>query len=230
MQKKLLLFLLILHSTKITSVPETITINIYNENSQKTTHTIPIPQELFNPLHKKTPKELIEQLLEICTQHKGKITASILGISYAATLYRILSLSWKVADAQSWTNWHAEIPFEKLYTIPAQTVARELFSTIQERYCAQKESNFLTPLVNFSNDLEAELSALQKLLRFDTWFNILHISFLFPAPLTPQEITAKINRLNYLKMLLVSWISEYSVEQKEPALLQSNSNAVAPAA
>ena len=64
---------------------------------------------------------------------------------------------------------------------PQQEVATNVLTAIQRQYATPEQfDDFVSPLVAFVHDVDAEIIQLRQLLNLHTWINRLRISFLFP--------------------------------------------------
>ncbi|MCX5922307.1 MAG: hypothetical protein NTX86_03190 [Candidatus Dependentiae bacterium] len=143
-----------------------------------------------------------------------KLIVGFLGITYSTLLARLLYTSYYVISSNdTWASWKGQMTISMLNKIEAQT-AQELLAAIQTRYAnAPATACFLSPLVYFINDIDGELQQLSNFLRLHRSLDYFKMSFLFPEQ-AEARTTAKerIARLEYLKTVVLKYVSEYKVE------------------
>ena len=127
--------------------------------------------------------------------------------------YKLLSLNYALSQNTRWSQWHQTLTLEELLAQPQQEVATNLLTAIQRQYATPEQfDDFVSPLVAFVHDVDAEIIQLRQLLNLHTWINRLRISFLFPKQSALLEQSQdNIHRLTYLKNLLLNWVSEHKV-------------------
>lgn len=140
-----------------------------------------------------------------------KMIAGTIGIVYSAILVNLLYTAHVVLKKKStWVTWNESVTNENLSHGNA-ALAKELYTDIQNYYANQKESAlFLTPLVNFINDVDAQISTLEQFIKIHRLLAYYKVSILFPAhkkELAQAEKSVK--RLELLKNFVIKSIREY---------------------
>ena len=88
-----------------------------------------------------------------------------------------------------------------------------MLTAIQRKYSTPEQfDDLIGPLIAFVRDVDTEIKELRQLEQLHRWIDRLRISFLFPkqAALREQSHDA-INRLTYLKNVLLNWVVENKV-------------------
>ncbi len=134
---------------------------------------------------------------------------------YGITFYKLYNLNKKIFAKDSWSNWKSEIPFEKLLSIQAKTLANDLLNDIQKRYLNQSHPNdFITPMVLFASEIEGNIINLELYLKILKALRFLKLTKIFPIK-DDNEAQEKLNKLIYLKNIF----SNFSVELNKQRLL-----------
>lgn len=153
------------------------------------------------------------------TSFLGKATYLIGGLllGYGAVLAKLYYDSYEITQENTWSSWQAQIPIETLQ-INEQQVAQNLFQTMQQHYASKTATvQFLSPLIYFINDVDAELSFLRRFLALHGWLAYLKISSIFPGQDDTQKMaTEKIYRLEYLKQIVINYVGEYKTDKHAP--------------
>lgn len=134
-------------------------------------------------------------------------------VCYGAALTTMLYASHvTLAKTDTWSSWKQHIPVHALRNAES-SMAKELFTDIQKKYANdKKETSFLNPLVQFYNDVDSETEQLKKFIKLHEWANRLKIAALFPCQEQALQLAVqKINRLDALKKLVITSITEYKV-------------------
>lgn len=156
----------------------------------------------------------LDFLLNTIIKHKKRTAAfaalSCFGISW---LY-MHSLQNSTFNAESWGAWKSHIPLSVLLSSPQQEVAKELILDIQKKYTStEKLTDFISPLVQFMNTIDKEKNYLERYLFLQKWLDRLYLAKLLPHDEKAiAKAHEKVDRLLYLRQLLISWISEYKIQ------------------
>lgn len=150
-------------------------------------------------------------LLNAINNNKGKIFIGSLALGWITVASKLYYDAYSIAKNDGWGNWNAHLSIDNLLHNDHATMAQQLFTEIQKKYMVTS-GNFLTPLINFMNDVETELAYLKKFLRIHEILNAYNFSFIFPQQIEIQSLAfKKIQRLELLKSLVVSFAAEYKV-------------------
>ena len=100
----------------------------------------------------------------------------------------------------SWSNWKSDIDLASLLQEKHSTLCKELHQSIVDKYQNNDQSDLLTPVVLFSNDVETELTTLKMFCKICDVLEKVKLRKIFLIQ-TVETINAqnKINRLNHLK-------------------------------
>ncbi len=151
-------------------------------------------------------------------QHKIRTCLIIMGSAYAFTYAQLAHSAYKLDSSDSWTLWKRSYTLEELLGMPQLELAQELLIAVQKRYSTVDDLyDFITPLVSFINHTDHEIKLCKKFLNLHSWIKWTRLTFLFP---THEQLKAqaheKINRLAYLKSLLLNWLSEHKIAMNKP--------------
>lgn len=134
-----------------------------------------------------------------------------IGLFYAGFMAKLLYTShYTIADNTTWSAWKSQMPLEAMRP-HEKAVAQELFAAIQDFYIhAPINACFLSPLVHFINDIDAELNRLTTFISMHKIIEKLNLSFMFPQQQEALHIAhEKIERLGYFKHIVINWVGEY---------------------
>lgn len=100
----------------------------------------------------------------------------------------------------SWSNWKSDIDLASLLQEKHSTLCKELHQSIVDKYQNNDQSDLLTPVVLFSNDIEGELTALKMFCKISNILERVKFRKIFLVQKV-EVVNAqnKINRLNHLK-------------------------------
>lgn len=141
------------------------------------------------------------------------IAAATTVLVYGGFLAKLLFSAYSVTQPNKWSNWKEHIPLEVLTEVPQHEVAEELVDAIKAKYLTTQSLDLMTPLVQFNNAVDKELSQLNKFLQIHEWLDYTKLAYIFPRQHSHVMMArAKIKRLLYLKDVLLSWMSNYSKE------------------
>ena len=134
-----------------------------------------------------------------------------LGLSYAALMAKLLHTSYFVlTKTDTWSSWKSSITIEAMHPQEKQ-FAQELFTALQNQYLnAPVNACFLSPLVHFINDLDAELGQLTTFISLHKTIDKFNLTFMFPKQESELHLAReKIKRLEYFKTIIINWVGEY---------------------
>lgn len=185
--------------------------------SQEATHAImnahssdPLIPNQSNDLAKKTwLATLIPPI--ITDSHWSKYVLGSLAIGYLALVAKLIYASHtSLTDADTWSIWQPSITIEHM-RLNEKLYAQELFTAIQSRYInAPTNAHFLSPLVYFINDVNTELKKLNAFVDLHKTIDKFKLTFMFPKQENALRMAyEKIDRLEYLKTLMINWVGEY---------------------
>jgi hypothetical protein len=133
------------------------------------------------------------------------------GLSYAALVAKLVHTSYFVLPrTDTWSVWQANVSIEAMGTHEKQ-FAQELFTALQNKYIhAPVNACFLSPLVHFINDVDAELSQLITFISLHKTIDKFNLTFMFPKQENELQLAReKIKRLEYFKTIIINWVGEY---------------------
>lgn len=181
-------------------------VQVWNSTNMTVTTILMRAQEKIN--------SNVQWLMDTLTKHK-KIVGIGAGVSaYASLCGYIYYLQRLVYTSDSWSAWKSHIPLEVLLNSPQDEIAKELVIEIQKNYTTTEQlADFISPLVKFINTITHEKKQLERYLFMQKWLRRLYLHILFPHDeIAFQKAQEKVDRLSYLKHLLISWISEYKIQ------------------
>lgn len=223
---------LLAHDTPVTSetnnavqVPDGIkTLHFHNSNIVKNNNMPKIIVNVWNYtsatvntiLHKTRETALSNfQIVSDFVRNNKKMVGIGTGVGLYASLWLYISyLQRCVHSSDSWSSWKSHIPLDILLTTQQHEVARELVIDIQKKYTsAELLADFISPLVQFMNTLDKEKRSLERYLYIQKWLHRCYLHKLFPHDQKSiAKAQEKVDRLMYLKQLLIEWISEYKIQ------------------
>lgn len=169
-------------------------------------------QNIFNQARDQA-QEYTYGIFSWIAQNKTKSAAYTAALGYGYVWYKLLSLNYALLQRASWSHWHNTLTLEELLAQPQQEVATDLLTAIQRQYTIPEQfDDLIGPLILFVRDVDTEIAQLRQLVHLHTWIDRLRMSFLFPKQSALLESSQdKINRLTYLKNLLLNWVSQHKV-------------------
>jgi|SRR5579871_2315082 len=190
----------------------TLMFNINNNNSQTANAA------RINP-HQMQPQSLVmssstwqEWFTHNLNYKRLLLGAVVLGGGALALKAWLMATS--VDGSHAWSEWKTEIPLATLQSSDKH-IARLLFEEIKKRYeHCQQDGGLLDPIMCFMNDVDKEKRHLGYVVSMHTWLATVPLSYIVPASLkNVTHLQEKIERLRCLKKLLITWLSEYKIEQ-----------------
>ncbi|MDR3550882.1 MAG: hypothetical protein P4L31_05670 [Candidatus Babeliales bacterium] len=191
-----------------------------NENAQHITLNAQSTRTQLDPL---LPDEIIPDGIVLLARQSTNVTSYIytslrflgitIGIAYTALVAKLLYDSQvMLKKSDTWASWKQDVPDNVLLTVEVN-IAKELYTDIQARYADQQDTAaFLTPLVHFINDVDAQIHQLKQFIKLHETLAYYKIALLFPAQQEAlTQAAQKINRLQILKQFMVKSISQYKV-------------------
>lgn len=174
----------------------------------------------------KTSQETLQNLgttfSDYINKYKYWLPITIVTCAYCSLFYKITYAHTILNSKNSWSNWKSNLTFDKLLSTTQKDLALELITEIQKKYMdTQNPTNFITPMVNFINDINAEMQELEKYVKIINLIKTVKLQSIYPI-ISDQKLSQakeKINKLVYIKNIF----SEWSVEFKQQQLL-ANTN------
>lgn len=188
-------------------------------NSSSNTNTIPSPtfteqikQQVFGDV---TLGEITEKIGTYCSNHKYSLAALTIASSYTYLMYKIHVIKAHISNAQNWSSWKQDILLENLLSIPQEQLTQELITAIQNHYInPQNPTDFLTPIINFTKDVNQELELLTQYHSFISWNMQFSLQRIVPfSDSLLAQLTERKQRITYLKTLFNGWLAHYKLEQ-----------------
>lgn len=105
--------------------------------------------------------EQLHQVAQKAQEYKWPIAAGLVGSTYLALIIYIQKAQWLIGNAQSWCNWHHNVPLEQLSKLEQDELYCQIKKTFEERYIDQKP-NTLMQLARFFNETGDEIRTLQR--------------------------------------------------------------------
>jgi hypothetical protein len=183
---------------------------ITQNNFQKQEWPIP-PRHTID--YDKIPQKpgILSLTASLITSNQGLIVLGSVSLCWLGLMSKLIYSSYTISTQRGWGVWNSHLSMEVLYHSNQIELAQSLFNDIQKAY-AEKKNSFLTPLVYFINETDAELSQLKSFLRLHEILGTIKIAALFPKQLEVKEMAfERINRLQFLKNLVNTYATEYKV-------------------
>lgn len=142
---------------------------------------------------------------------KTLLACSALG--YTALLIKLLSNQHSIENSKTWSCWKEDLSIAILRK-NEQMTAQQLFADMQKQYGKPTEkNNFFAPILSFMQSTEQELTFLQQYIKICDWISTYKLTALLPNQKeTVTKAKSKIERLEYIRQLIVIFASEYKVE------------------
>lgn len=168
--------------------------------------------------HKALPQETMLSLKTYLAEHKAAVTGCLLLSCYATLWQQIYAAEKMLVAPDAWATWQSNISTKNLLGQPQQAIGHELITEIQQRYIDHNNpTDFLHPLITFSNQLHQEINALEKLQTIYSWIHRCYCNKLFfLSQKHQQELESKAHRLYFIKHVFISWCTEYKLHQHNP--------------
>jgi hypothetical protein len=152
-------------------------------------------------------------LVATASEHKLPFALAGVTASYILFLARLIYLQHYLINCERWSCWKQEFIIEAADTATQKGLAKELVLAIQQRYHKpEKITDFLAPLVSFFNEIEQEKKLLNQFSRLRKSADYFLLTIILP---NQQELLRQVNqrmqRLDFLKQLLIQWITEYKI-------------------
>jgi len=150
---------------------------------------------------------------QLVSGHKYKLIGTSIVGTYTYLLYKALRGNSYLAQDDSWFSWEKELSMGQLLSIPQKELAQRLLTQVQHRYLnAANPTDFLSPLINFMRDIEAEINQLRIYNRIYKWTETINLSNILPFNKKRfKNIQEKIQRLLYFKNIFSSWVAHYKM-------------------
>lgn len=160
---------------------------------------------------------------EFIFKYKYWLTITAATCIYCSIFYKIAHANRLLSSTDSWCNWKSDLTFAKLLSASQKDLAQELITDIQKKYMdPQNPTNFVTPMVNFVNDINNEIKELESYVKIVNSIKTVKLKTIYPIISDDKldQAKEKINKLVYTKNIF----SEWSVEFKQQQLLSSTNN------
>lgn len=143
----------------------------------------------------------------------AKLLVGCSALCYGALLIKILTDQHAIESSKTWSCWKEDLSIAILRN-DEQLTAKQLFADMQTKYGKPIEkNNFFGPIVSFMQSTEQELTLLQQYEKIYAWITTYKLCHLLPDQKgTHLKAKAKIERLEYIRQLIVTFASEYKVE------------------
>jgi len=159
---------------------------------------------------------LTHDIKTVIKKHKIKLSAAAIACLYGVLLFKLWQANHKLNQTQSWALWKKDVALTSLIAIPQQDLASQLIIDAKTRYTNQHNmTDPISPLVAFMKDIEQEIKQTKQHIKLRQRIKTLHIEKLFPIKAKLEKLEEKLQRLLYLKNLLISWLTNYTLEQKK---------------
>ena len=146
-------------------------------------------------------------------KHKWILLGAAAGATYIFSLYKIIKANSLLSDHTSWNCWKPELNLEDLFDIPALKLTEQLIKDIQNKHYSEASPlDFVTPLVNFSIQIQKEISQITEYIKLLGFLKSMHLESIFPLN---KELLAKerLQKLKYINSLFKNWSQEYKVQK-----------------
>lgn len=198
-------------------LPKSIIINNNNNNThnQHTTlfsGTDLISSERLQRISQET-KVYYDNLFDYIKNNKSTLIKASLLTTYMGTQGLLFYLRSALTKKNRWSSWKEHITLDELYVMPQSILAEELLHDIQKSYVNIKNpTDFVTPLINFINEVEKERHLLQLYRSLVSLLNMCYINRLFfcnQQLFTTSEFRLK--RLDYIHRSFLAWLTDFKV-------------------
>ncbi len=148
-------------------------------------------------------------LNSIFIDHKYKIILAACGACWLGVYARLSYLSYTISSSTSWSTWSEHLTLDGLQQTDLAVISQELLKDIHIKY-AKRKTNFLSPLVNFINDVDAELAQINSFLQIHETLNAIKLAYIFPQQTSTVHLAIdRIQRLEFLKSIIIQATPEF---------------------
>ena len=132
--------------------------------------------------------------------------AGIVASCYVVHRYMLYKTTRVLRKKNSWCNWKHETPFEQLCTQPHETLSEELLNSIQEHNPnPHHPADHIHPITRFLEQVQTEVRVLSLYKTIIEWEKKMHLARLFPGHELEPIVTARLEKLAFLKKLFFEW-------------------------
>lgn len=175
----------------------------------------------FSPESKRLASKKINEfslwLSTSLVDNKKKVGAGFLLGVYGALSYLLFRTNNSIEKSLRWGLWKETMSVEQLKYVSQKKLSKELVFSIQERYQVRDNlTDFLTPFVAFFKEIDQEIMAIEKLIKLTRIIKVCRALRFFPVHHDILILQQRLERLAYLKELLLHWITDYKIQLNVP--------------
>ena len=188
-----------------------------------TLHQLETNQNSTYQTGKETLQNVGTTFNDLIFKYKYWLTITAATCIYCSIFYKMAHANRLLNSTDSWCNWKSDLTFAKLLSTSQKELAQELIGDIQKKYTdPQNPTNFVTPMVNFVNELNNEIQELETYVKMVNLIKMARLKTIYPIISDDKldQAKEKINKLAYIKNIF----SEWSVEFKQKQLLSTIDN------
>lgn len=159
--------------------------------------------------------EALSMIVESAYENRFRIGLSAIFALYLYANYKLVVLRKQLDNNECWSLWlkNKTPTLESLLEIPQKELLDSLLKEVQRRYISPTNpSDFINPLIKFTQAIEKEKSKLQTYVTIYRWLKTFHVSWLsFASEGFMEECKERIKKLAYLKNIFTNWMAEYNL-------------------
>lgn len=175
---------------------------------------------------RKLTQEKIAALSTLCfsniIDNKKKFAVATCFSLYMGLFCGLFFMNRKIYKTLRWGLWKETLTIDQMRYLSQKKLSSDLVFSIQEHYHVPDNlTDFLSPFVSFFNDVDKEIYLLTQLININRIVDLCKLSRIMPRSNNTTLLRQRIERLVYLKELLVHWITNYKITLNVPHDTQS---------
>lgn len=195
----------------------------FNLNYSPTQVKIPLmlpPQFLHNIIDKipvDTAKQWSHRATGFITQRKYLLLAFSCSLGYIWLCHLCVKANAFIARVDTWSTWKRIYSFDELSHFDHAELTKELLIDIQRRYINHNNpTDFISPLIMFVREIEAELTILKRIQLLSRWSKRLFLTKILPLNSEViSHIDERLARLAFVNNLFLLWAAQYALEHNK---------------
>ncbi len=134
--------------------------------------------------------------------------------AYFCTYIFVMNANAYLARTDTWAAWKNDVKPELFCSLNQDDLAKELILEIQRRYSsAENPTDFITPLVDFVRDIDAEILTTGKLSTFYAWLSWFHAQDVLAIDKKCFENVALTHKkVVHIKNTFLLWAAHYKID------------------
>lgn len=190
-------------------------------NTTSTNVTLHDHQHVYQPLY-----DWCNQQSTVCKKNttgalhwvlSNKIKSTVFTITtlYAYCLYQIYYANNMINKHASWSHWHHAKSLEELFACPQQQLEDDLLFEIQTKYVhPHNPTDFIYPLVEASNALQAEIQIIQdQISRYEVITQCRALPLFLIKKDDLAVLQEKYKKILFIKHIFASWCAHYKIDK-----------------